>query len=195
MFVWGAYAASGAGFGGFTETIFHLTTRLRHVVVRLRRGRRIHTNGFADVMSLHRRRFVPSRSEDEGSALSISELRWDSGLSSAKKAAGTFFVCRLVSNARWRLTNRKDRPAFLLSPNVVTSWRPKCDPSSACQVDAECVRIAFRRIASRHIEDPPYSRRKGAIELSAVRSNFYFVTFTSAHPQAPALVLLMCWRG
>jgi len=102
MFVWGAYAASRAGFGGFTETIFHLTTRLRHVVVRLRRGRRIHTNGFADVMSLHRRRFVPSRSEDEGSAHSISELRWDSGLSSAKKAAGTFFVCRLVSNARSR---------------------------------------------------------------------------------------------
>jgi len=107
MFVWGAYAASGAGFGGFTETIFHLTTRLRHVVVRLRRGRRIHTNGFAGVTSLHRRpscsvRFVPSRSEDEGSALSISELRWDSGLSSAKKAAGTFFVCRLVSNARSR---------------------------------------------------------------------------------------------
>ena len=42
-----------------------------------------------------------------------------------------------------------------LCPALLHSYR-KEDVTAVLQVDAECVRIAFRQVASRHIEDPLY---------------------------------------
>jgi len=100
-----------------------------------------------------------------------------------------------TKNAPWKLT--PPGAAFLWGPNRLWRFISPRRWTDAPQFKLICS-VALRHVA-RHpvgsvpcILDPLYSRRKGAIELSAVRSNFYFVTFTSAHPQAPALVLLMC---
>jgi len=54
MFVWGAHAASRAGFGALAETIFRLTTRFVPRSRGLRGARRMHTDGLAGLKSLNR---------------------------------------------------------------------------------------------------------------------------------------------